>query len=100
MFSQSGSISARGRGLICHAIWILPCIILFIIYYEANIVVIKEDKILKYLTIDLFHVTYFFIVTSLICIFCMRADIDMHFLHGVLILVIVTLPISRRANSA
>jgi hypothetical protein len=73
---------------------------LFVIYYEAKIVLIDEDKILKYLTIDLFVVTYFFIVTSLICIFCARADIDMHFLHGVLIWVIVTSPISRRANSA
>ena len=83
----------------CHAIWILACIILFIIYYQAKIAVVNEDKILKYLTTDLFVVTYFFIVTSLICIFCTRADIDMHFLHGVLIWVIVTSSISRRANS-
>ena len=87
-------------GLICHAIWIVACIILFIIYYQAKIAVINEDKILKYLIIDLFVVTYFFIVTSLICIFCTHADIDMHFLHDVLIWVIVTLPISRHANSA
>jgi hypothetical protein len=32
-------------GMICHAIWILACIILFIIYYEAKIAVINEDKI-------------------------------------------------------
>jgi cation transport ATPase len=60
------------------------------IYYQAKIAVINEDKILKYFTIDLFVVTYCFIVTLLICIFCTRADIDMHFLHGVLIWVIVT----------
>ena len=59
----------RPRGLICHAIWILACIILFIIYFKAEIAVVNEDKILKYLTTDLFVVTYFFIVTSLICIF-------------------------------
>jgi hypothetical protein len=88
------------RGLICHATWILACFILFIIYYQAKIAVIDEDKILKYLTIDLFVVTYFFIVTSLICIFCTHADIDMRFLHSVLIWVIVTSQISRHANSA
>jgi hypothetical protein len=45
---------------------ILACIILFIIYYQVKITVINEDKSLKYLTIDLFVVTYFFIVTLLI----------------------------------
>jgi hypothetical protein len=71
------------------------------IYYQATIAVINEDQILKYLTTNLFVVTYFFIVTSLICNFCTRAsDIDMHFLHGVLIWVIVTSPISLRADSA
>jgi hypothetical protein len=83
----------RPRGLICHAIWILTCIILFITYYQAKISVINEDKILKYLTIDFFVVTYFFIVTSLICILCTHTDNDMHFLHRVLIWVIVTSPI-------
>ena len=72
-------------GLICHAIWILAYIILFIIYYQAEIAIINEDIFLLYLTIDLFVVTYFFIVTSLICISYTHADIDVHFLHGVLI---------------
>ena len=61
------------------------CISLFIIHYQARTFVINVNKIQKYLTIDLIVVTYFFIVTSLICIFCTHADIDMHFLHGVLI---------------
>jgi hypothetical protein len=94
-------MAARAQGLICHVIWILACISLFIINYKAKIFVINEEKILKYLTTELFVVvTYFFIVTSLIACFCMLADTDMHFLHCVLILVIVTSPISRRANSA
>jgi hypothetical protein len=76
-------------GLICHAIWILACIILFIIYHQAKITEVNEEKNLNYLIIDLIVVTYFFIVTSLICSFCMRADIDMHFLHGILIWVIM-----------
>jgi hypothetical protein len=37
----------RPQGLICHAMWILACIILFIIYFEAEIAVVNEDKILK-----------------------------------------------------
>jgi hypothetical protein len=45
----------------------LACIILFIIYYHVKIAVGNENKILKYLTLDLFVVTYFFIVTPLIC---------------------------------
>jgi hypothetical protein len=52
------------RGLIYHAIWILACIILFIIYYQAKIAIVNEGKILKYLTIDFFVVTYFFIVIT------------------------------------
>jgi hypothetical protein len=52
-------------------------------YYQAKIVIIDEDKILKYLTEDLFVVTYFFIVMSVICIFRMHADPDMHILHGI-----------------
>jgi hypothetical protein len=88
------------RGLIYHAIWILACIIVFIIDYQAKLTMVNEDKILKYLTTAVFVVTYFFIVTSLICIFCTRVDTDMHFLHGVQIWVIVSPSISRRANSA
>jgi hypothetical protein len=68
--------------------------ILFIIYCQAKIVVrnelFNEDK----MTIDLFVMLYFSIVTLLICIFCMRADIDMHFLHGMQIWVTVTSPMS------
>jgi hypothetical protein len=39
------------RRLICHAIWILACIILCMIniYYQAKIVVVNKDKILKYI---------------------------------------------------
>jgi hypothetical protein len=68
------------RGPICHAMWILVCIILFIIYFQAEIALVNEDKILKYLTIDLFVVTNFSLwrhwytffarVLILICIFC------------------------------
>jgi hypothetical protein len=93
----------RPQGLICHAMWILVFIILFIIYYQAKIGKVNKDKILKYLTADLFVMMYFFIVTSFIihvCIFCTCADIDMHFLHDMQIWVIVMSPISRLANYA
>jgi hypothetical protein len=63
-------------------IWRLACIILFIINFQAKIVVGNEDKTTKYLNLDLFVVKHFFIATSLTCIFCTRADIDMHFVHG------------------
>jgi hypothetical protein len=57
--AQVASYQPEGRrpsGLIigAHAIWILACIILFIIYYQAKIASVKKDKILKYLTTDLF----------------------------------------------
>ena len=59
----------RPQGLICHAIWILASNNIFIIYYQAKIAIVNGDKILKYLTTDLFVITYI---------------IDIHFLHGVL----------------
>ena len=54
-------------GLICHAIWILPCIILFIIYYQAKIAVVKKDNDCRFVCCDvLFHCDV----------------IDMHLLHA------------------
>jgi hypothetical protein len=70
---------SRGPRLICHAMWILECIFLFIICYQAKTVMVNKDYFLKFLTTDLFVVTYLFIVTSLVCIFCTRTYIDMHF---------------------
>jgi hypothetical protein len=66
------------RGLIwAYAIWILECIILFIIYYQAKIAVVNEDKIwlqicLSWRTFSLWHHWYAFFARVLIfiCIFC------------------------------
>jgi hypothetical protein len=57
-------IFLNSKGTYC----MITSIIVFIIYYQAKIVVVNEDKILKYLTIDLFVLTYFFN--------------DMHFMHA------------------
>jgi predicted transporter len=70
---------------------VLECIILFIIlYYQAKIVMINKNKILKYLTTDLFVLTYFF---------CTHADIDMRFCMTCRYCDVGT-PMSHRTNSA
>jgi hypothetical protein len=58
-------------GLICHAIWILTCIILFIIYYHAEIAVINDHKF------------WLFDYRVVFCDVLFHCDvIDMHFLHA------------------
>jgi hypothetical protein len=60
-------------------IWISPIRLIYVHSKNDNVILyfaiklksplLKQDKILKYLTIDLFVMTYLFIVASLICIF-------------------------------
>ena len=71
---KSISLGISARGLICHVIWILAWIILFIIYNQAKIAVIdircrQNSEVFDY--------------RFVCCVVLFHCDvIDMHFLHA------------------